>query len=69
MDYRIHTNATKYNLISPELTSTQVAYTYANEAWKVITLFRLVGEEAKETNGTALAVGSTTITNIGNNLL
>ena len=32
MNYRIHTDAIKDNLIPPELTSAQVAYTYANEA-------------------------------------
>ena len=32
LNYRIHTDAIKENLIPPELTSAQVAYTYANEA-------------------------------------
>lgn len=32
MNYRIHTDAIKENLIPPELTPAQVAYTYANEA-------------------------------------
>ena len=32
LNYRIHTNAIKENLIPPELTSVQIAYTYANEA-------------------------------------
>ncbi len=32
MNYRIHTDAIKDNLIPPELTPAQVAYTYANEA-------------------------------------
>ena len=32
LNYRIHTDAIKDNLIPPELTSAQVAYTYANEA-------------------------------------
>lgn len=30
MNYRIHTDAIKENLIPPELTSAQIAYTYAN---------------------------------------
>ena len=30
--YRIHTDAIKDNLIPPELTPAQIAYTYANEA-------------------------------------
>ena len=36
LNYRIHTDAIKDNLIPPELTPAQVAYTYANEAeqWK-----------------------------------
>ena len=32
LNYRIHTDAIKENLIPPELTSAQVAYTYVNEA-------------------------------------
>lgn len=32
LNYRIHTDAIKENLIPPELTSIQVAYIYANEA-------------------------------------
>ena len=32
LNYRIHTDAIKDNLIPPELTLAQVAYTYANEA-------------------------------------
>ena len=32
LNYRIHTDAIKENLIPPELTPAQVAYTYANEA-------------------------------------
>lgn len=32
LNYRIHTDAIKDNLIPPELTPAQVAYTYANEA-------------------------------------
>ena len=32
VNYRIHTNAVKENLIPPELTPEQIAYTYASEA-------------------------------------
>ena len=32
LNYRIHTDAIKENLIPPELTPAQVTYTYANEA-------------------------------------
>lgn len=32
LNYRIHTDAIKENLIPPELTKEQIAYTYANEA-------------------------------------
>ena len=32
LNYRIHTDAIKGNLLPPELTPAQVAYTYANEA-------------------------------------
>ena len=32
LNYRIHTDAIKANLIPPELTKEQIAYTYANEA-------------------------------------
>lgn len=32
LNYRIYTDAIKENLISPELTPVQIAYTYANEA-------------------------------------
>ena len=32
LNYRIHTDAIKDNLIPPELTSAQISYTYANEA-------------------------------------
>lgn len=53
VNYRIHTDAVKENLIPPELTPEQIAYTYASEAdllnvalfgqttkqWKVIMLF------------------------------
>ena len=32
LNYRIHTDAIKDNLIPPELTQKQISYTYANEA-------------------------------------
>ena len=32
VNYRIHTDAVKENLIPPELTLEQIAYTYASEA-------------------------------------
>ena len=32
LNYRIHTDAIKANLIPPELTATQISYTYASEA-------------------------------------
>ena len=32
LNYKIHTDAIKNNLILPDLTSTQIAYTYSNEA-------------------------------------
>ena len=32
VNYRIHTDAVKENLISPKLTPEQIAYTYASEA-------------------------------------
>ena len=32
LNYKIHTDAIKENLIPPELTSSQISYTYANEA-------------------------------------
>ena len=32
LNYRIHTNAIKQNLLPPELTPAQISFTYANEA-------------------------------------
>ena len=32
LNYSVHTDAIKDNLIPPELTSAQASYTYANEA-------------------------------------
>lgn len=46
LNYRIHTDAIKENLLLPELTKTQVAYTYANEA--DLLNVALFGKTAKE---------------------
>ncbi|SCJ94807.1 KilA-N domain [uncultured Eubacterium sp.] len=46
LNYRIHTDAIKENLLPPELTKTQVAYTYANEA--DLLNVALFGKTAKE---------------------
>ena len=47
LNYRIHTDAIKKNLIPPELTQAQITYTYANEA--------------ERTNGAASPAGSTAV--------
>ena len=46
MNYRIHTDAVKDNLIPPELTPEQIAYTYASEA-DLLNL-ALFGQTAKQ---------------------
>ena len=46
LNYRIHTDATKDNLIPPELTPAQIAYTYADEA--DILNVALFGQTAKQ---------------------
>lgn len=46
LNYRVHTDAIKANLIPPELTSKQIAYTYASEADLLNTV--LFGMTAKE---------------------
>ena len=46
LNYRVHTDAIKENLISPVLTSQQISYTYANEADLLNTV--LFGKTAKE---------------------
>lgn len=46
LNYRIHTNAIKENLIPPELTTVQIAYTYANEVDMLNVV--LFGETAKQ---------------------
>lgn len=51
MNYRIHTDAIKENLIPPELTPAQVAYTYANEADMMnVVLFGKTAKQWKDKN-------------------
>ena len=51
MNYRIHTDAIKDNLIPPELTPAQVAYTYANEADMLnVVLFGKTAKQWKDKN-------------------
>lgn len=45
-NYRIHTNAIKQNLLPPELTPTQISFTYANEADMLNVV--LFGQTAKQ---------------------
>ena len=54
LNYRIHTDAIKENLIPPELTPAQVAYTYANEADMLNVV--LFGKTAKQWKDENLAV-------------
>ena len=52
-NYRIHTDAIKYNLIPPELTPAQVSYTYANEADMLnVVLFGKTAKQWKDENPT-----------------
>ena len=54
LNYRIHTDAIKDNLIPPELTPAQVAYTYANEADMLnVVLFGKTAKQWKDENPTA----------------
>ena len=54
LNYRIHTDAIKENLIPPELTSEQVACTYANEADMLnVVLFGKTAKQWKDENPTA----------------
>ena len=54
LNYRIHTDAIKENLIPPELTPAQIAYTYANEADMLnVVLFGKTAKQWKEENPTA----------------
>ena len=53
LNYRIHTDAIKDNLIPPELTPAQVAYTYANEADMLnVVLFGKTAKQWKDENPT-----------------
>ena len=53
MNYRIHTDAIKDNLIPPELTPAQVTYTYANEADMLnVVLFGKTAKQWKDENPT-----------------
>ena len=53
LNYRIHTDAIKENLIPPELTPAQVAYTYANEADMLnVVLFGKTAKQWKDENPT-----------------
>lgn len=49
LKYRIHTDAIKDNLIPPDLTSAQIAYTYVNEADMLnVVLFGKTGKIQKD---------------------
>lgn len=51
LNYRIHTNVIKENLIPPELTPAQVVYTYANEADMLnVVLFGKTAKHWKDEN-------------------
>ena len=51
LNYLIHTDAIKENLIPPELTKEQIAYTYANEADMLnVALFGITAKQWRETN-------------------
>ena len=53
LNYKIHTDAIKENLIPPELTPAQVAYTYANEADMLnVVLFGKTAKQWKDENQT-----------------
>ena len=53
LNYRIHTDAIKDNLIPPELTPAQVAHTYANEADMLnVVLFGKTAKQWKDENST-----------------
>ena len=53
LNYKIHTDAIKDNLIPPELTPAQVAYTYANEADMMnVVLFGKTAKQWKDKNPT-----------------
>ena len=51
LNYRIHTDAIKSNLIPPELTSAQISYTYANEADLLnVALFGKTAKQWRDSN-------------------
>lgn len=51
LNYRIHTDAIKENLLPPELTRAQIAYTYANEADLLnVALFGKTAKEWRDAN-------------------
>ena len=51
LNYRIHTEAIKANLIPPELTSAQISYTYASEADMLnVVLFGKTAKQWKDEN-------------------
>ena len=51
LNYRIHTDAIKENLIPPELTPAQITYTYANEADMLnVVLFGKTAKQWKDEN-------------------
>ncbi len=51
LNYRIHTDAIKENLIPPELTSEQISFTYANEADLLnVVLFGMTAKEWRDNN-------------------
>ena len=54
LNYRIHTDAIKENLIPPKLTPAQIACTYANEADMLnVVLFAKTAKQWKDENSTA----------------
>ena len=54
LNYRIHTDAIKKNLIPPELTQAQITYTYANEADMLnVVLFGKTAKQWKDENADA----------------
>ncbi len=51
LNYRIHTDAIKENLIPAELTSSQIAFTYANEADVLnVALFGMTSKQWRDNN-------------------
>lgn len=51
LNYKIHTDAIKENLIPPELTSAQISFTYANEADMLnVVLFGRTAKQWKDAN-------------------